>query len=215
MSEKLLCPSLMCADFGRLAEEVQKLDAAGADIFHCDIMDGTFVPNFTMGVMDVKAVRQATAKPVDCHLMIENPSTKVDWFIDAGANIIYIHPESERFVVRTLAHIRERGVRTGLAINPDTPVCAVKEMLNLCDYVMAMTVSPGFAGQKFISFVRDKVIELAALKEQYGYRLMIDGACSPEVIRDLSALGADGFVLGTSALFGKGRPYGELLDALR
>ena len=92
MSEKLLCPSLMCADFGRLAEEVRALDEAGTDIFHCDIMDGTFVPNFTMGVQDVKAVRAATQKPVDCHLMIENPSTKVDWFIDAGAYIIYIHP---------------------------------------------------------------------------------------------------------------------------
>ncbi len=215
MSEKLLCPSLMCADFGRLAEEVRALDEAGTDIFHCDIMDGTFVPNFTMGVQDVKAVRAATQKPVDCHLMIENPSTKVDWFIDAGADIIYIHPESERFVVKTLAHIRERGAKAGIAINPDTPISAVEEMLNLCDYVMVMTVNPGFAGQKFISFTRDKVVRLAAMKEQYGFRLMIDGACSPQVIADLSSVGADGFVLGTSALFGKGKPYQELLADLR
>ncbi len=215
MSEKLLCPSLMCADFGRLAEEVRTLDEAGTDIFHCDIMDGTFVPNFTMGVQDVKAVRAATQKPVDCHLMIEDPSTKVDWFIDAGADIIYIHPESERFVVKTLAHIRERGAKAGIAINPDTPISAVEEMLNLCDYVMVMTVNPGFAGQKFISFTRDKVVRLAAMKEEYGFRLMIDGACSPQVIADLSSVGADGFVLGTSALFGKGKPYQELLADLR
>ena len=215
MSEKLLCPSLMCADFGHLADEVKALDEAGTDIFHCDIMDGTFVPNFTMGVQDVKAVRAATTKPVDCHLMIENPANKVDWFIDAGADIVYIHPESERFVVKTLAHIREKGAKAGLAINPDTPISAVEEMLNLCDYVMVMTVNPGFAGQKFISFTRDKVIRLAALKEKYGFKLMIDGACSPAVIADLSSVGADGFVLGTSALFGKGKPYKELLEALR
>ncbi len=91
---------MMCANFGHLASEVRQLDEAGADIFHCDIMDGTFVPNFTMGVMDVKTVRKYTDKPVDCHLMIENPGTKVDWFIDAGADIIYIHPESERYVVK-------------------------------------------------------------------------------------------------------------------
>lgn len=215
MREKLLCPSLMCADFGRLAEEVKTLDEAGTDIFHCDIMDGTFVPNVTMGIMDVKAIRKATSKPIDCHLMIENPAGKVDWFIDAGADIVYIHPESERYVAKTLAHIRERGAAAGLAINPDTSIPTVEEMLPFCDYVMAMTVNPGFAGQKFIPSVRDKVARLAALKEKYGFRLMIDGACSPEVIRDLYSIGADGFVLGTSALFGKGKPYKELLDALR
>ena len=212
---RLLCPSLMCADFRHLADEVQALDQAGADIFHCDIMDGTFVPNFTMGVMDVKAVRQVTDKPVDCHLMIDDPADKVDWFIDAGADIVYIHPESERFVVRTLAHIRSRGAKAGLAINPDTPVSQITEMLNLCDYVMVMTVNPGFAGQKFIPFTRAKVEQLAVMKETYGFMLMVDGACSPEVIRDLSAIGADGFVLGTSALFGKGRPYKELLAELK
>ena len=205
----------MCADFRHLADEVQALDQAGADIFHCDIMDGTFVPNFTMGVMDVKAVRQVTDKLVDCHLMIDDPADKVDWFIDAGADIVYIHPESERFVVRTLAHIRDRGAKAGLAIDPDTPVSQVTEMLNLCDYVMVMTVNPGFAGQKFIPFTRAKVEQLATMKEAYGFKLMVDGACSPEVIRDLSAIGADGFVLGTSALFGKGRPYQELIADLR
>ena len=215
MSEKLLCPSLMCADFGKLADEVRVLDEAGVDIFHCDIMDGTFVPNFTMGVADLKAVRAATDKLVDCHLMIENPANKVDWFMDAGADIIYIHPESERYVVKTLAHIRERGKKAGLAINPDTSLSAVEEMLNLCDYVMVMTVNPGFAGQKFIPFTIGKIKQLATLKETYGFKLMIDGACSPEVIRDCSRLGVDGFVLGTSALFGKGRPFSEILQELR
>ena len=215
MSERLLCPSLMCADFGHLYEDVKALDEAGTDIFHCDIMDGTFVPNITMGISDVKAVKAATSKPVDCHLMIENPSTKVDWFIDAGADIIYIHPETERFVARTLTHIRQRGVKAGLAIDPDTSLATVEEMLPFCDYVMVMTVNPGFAGQKFIPSTKDKIRRLVQMKNQYGFKIMIDGACSPEVISELSGMGADGFVLGTSALFGKGRPYKELMEKLR
>lgn len=215
MSERLLCPSLMCADFGHLYEDVKALDEAGTDIFHCDIMDGTFVPNITMGISDVKAVKAATSKPVDCHLMIENPSTKVDWFIDAGADIIYIHPETERFVARTLTHIRQRGVKAGLAIDPDTSLATVEEMLPFCDYVMVMTVNPGFAGQKFIPSTKDKIRRLAEIKSRYGFKIMIDGSCSPEVIRELSGMGADGFVLGTSALFGKGLPYKELMEELR
>ncbi len=211
----LLCPSLMCADFGNLRAQVEELDAAGADIFHCDIMDGTFVPNITMGAMDVRAVRAATRKPVDVHLMIEDPAEKVDLFLDAGADIVYIHPESERYVVKTLAHVKERGAAPGLVINPDTSIETVEEMLNLVDYVMVMTVNPGFAGQRFIEFTKRKVARLAALKGEYGFRLMIDGACSPSVVRELSALGADGFVLGTSALFGKGIGYAECLENLR
>lgn len=213
--ERLLCPSMMCANYGHLASEVRALDDAGADIFHCDIMDGTFVPNFTMGVMDVKTIRRYTDKLIDCHLMIENPASKVDWFIDAGADIIYIHPESERYVVKTLAHIKDRGAYAGIAVNPDTSVASISEILNLCDYVLVMTVNPGFAGQKFIDFTRRKVEQLIALKKQYGFKVMIDGHCSPEVIKDLSALGADGFVLGSSALFKKGRTYKELIAALK
>ena len=149
--KRLLCPSMMCANYGHLAAEVRALDDAGVDIFHCDIMDGSFVPNFTMGVMDVQTIRRYTDKPVDCHLMIENPGNKVDWFIKAGANIIYIHPESERYVVKTLAHIKEMGAAAGIAVNPDTSVASISEILNLCDYVMVMTVNPGFAGQGFIA----------------------------------------------------------------
>ena len=213
--EKLLCPSMMCADFGALAEETKVLDAAGADIFHCDIMDGQFVPNMAMGPSDVKAVRAATKKLVDAHLMIENPAGKVDWFIDAGADIIYIHPESERYTGKTLVHIRERGAKAGIAINPDTSLATVSELIPLCDYIMVMTVHPGFAGQKFVETTKEKIKVLVAMKEQYGFRLMIDGACSPAVIAEQSAAGVDGFVLGTSALFGKGRPFAEIMPELR
>lgn len=213
--EKLLCPSMMCADYGRLAEEVEALDKAGFDIFHCDIMDGTFVPNITMGLMDVRTIRKYTDKKVDVHLMIENPGEKVDWFLDAGADIVYIHPESERYVVKTLAHIKERGGEVGIAVNPDTSVSGITELLNLCDYVMIMTVNPGFSGQKFIQFTKKKLQELGSLKEEYGFRLMIDGACSPEIIKETGALGVEGFVLGTSALFGKEQSYAEIIPELR
>lgn len=155
--ERLLCPSMMCANFDELKNEVEALDKAGADIFHCDIMDGTFVPNITMGIGDIKTIRRHTKKLIDCHLMIENPLQKVDWFIDAGADLIYIHPESERYVVKTLAHIKERGKLAGIAVNPDTSIETIQEVLNLCDYVMVMTVNPGFAGQKFIEFTKNKI----------------------------------------------------------
>ena len=210
----ILCPSMMCANFDSLAVEVRNLDDC-ADIFHCDVMDGNFVPNMALGLQDIGCIRRNTKKPVDAHLMIENPSNKIEWFIDAGCDIIYIHPESERFVIKTLEKIRNAGRKAGLAINPDTGIEAIGEMIKACDYVMAMTVSPGFAGQRYIEFVTDKIVRLANMKKQYGYKLMVDGACSPEKIIELSQKGADGFVLGTSALFGKNKPYGELLNALR
>lgn len=213
--EKLLCPSMMCADYGKLAKEVQDLDKAGVDIFHCDVMDGMFVPNMTMGIMDIKTIRKNTDKMVDCHLMIENPSNKIDWFIDAGCDLIYIHPESERYVIKTLAHIKSRGKLAGIAVNPDTSIETIREMLNLVDYVMVMTVNPGFAGQKFIEFTKDKIKKLVELKKEYGFRITIDGSCSPAVIKELSDMGCDGFILGTSALFGKDRTYHELVKDLK
>lgn len=215
MSDLLLCPSTMCIDFHHLDDEIKALDGAGVDIFHNDVMDGSFVPNMTLGINDIKAIRRSTNKPMDVHLMIENPSGKVDWFIDAGADIVYIHPESERYVVKTLAHIKERGKMAGIAVNPDTSIDSIEEMLNLCDYVLVMTVNPGFAGQKFIDFTKKKVERLAKLKEAFGFKIVIDGACSPSVIKELSSIGADGFVLGTSALFGKNRPYKDIVKELR
>ena len=138
-----------------------------------------------------------------------------DWFIKAGADIIYIHPESERYVVKTLAHIKEMGAKAGIAVNPDTSVSSISEILNLCDYVMVMTVNPGFAGQAFIDFTKKKIKQLVELKEEYGFKIMIDGHCSPEVVEDLSNLGADGFILGSSALFRKGKTYKQLISELR
>lgn len=213
--KKLMCPSMMCANYDNLAAEVKALDMAGADIFHCDVMDGAFVPNMTMGIQDIQCIRRNTDKMVDCHLMIENPGNSIQLFLDAGCDLIYIHPESERYVVRTLAAIHAARRKTGLALNPDTSIETVQEMLHLADYIMVMTVNPGFAGQKYIDFVTEKIKKLAELKKGYGFKMMVDGACSPQKIDELSALGVDGFVLGTSALFGKDKEYATILKQLK
>ncbi|MGV3011231.1 ribulose-phosphate 3-epimerase [Streptococcus thoraltensis] len=213
--EKILAPSMMCANFGNLEKEIELLEQANIDMYHCDIMDGHFVPNITMGINDVRTIRKYTSKLIDCHLMIDNPSEKVDWFIEAGADIIYIHPESERYIIKTLSHIKDRGKLAGLAINPDTSLETIQETLELVDYVLVMTVNPGFAGQQFIDFTRKKIAKLIDFKKEFGNKVMIDGACSPAIIEELSSLGADGFILGTSALFGKEKSYATLIEELR
>ena len=213
--EKILCPSMMCVDYSCLKDEVQALNEAGIDIFHCDIMDGSFVPNITMGTLDIKAIKANTDLMVDAHLMIENPRTKVDIFIEAGADLIYIHPESERYTIKTLDYIKAKGKIPGLVINPDTAVCSIKELLPHAEYVMVMSVNPGYSGQAFIESMVDKIKELVALKPQYGYKLIIDGAISPEKVASLSKLGADGFILGSKTLFGFTKSYKELIAELR
>ncbi|MGT2785826.1 ribulose-phosphate 3-epimerase [Streptococcus merionis] len=212
---KLLCPSIMCADFSSLQEEISALEEANVTMYHCDIMDGVFVPNFTMGLNDVKAIRGLTKKVVDCHLMIENPLSKIDLFIDAGADLLYVHPESERYISKTLMHIKNRGKLSGLAINPDTSIESIKEVIGLADYILVMTVNPGFAGQAFLDFTKEKIKKLNELKNQYSYKIIADGACSPAVIQELDNLGCDGYVLGTSALFGKNRSYKQLIEELQ
>lgn len=215
MERMLLCPSMMCADFQNLSQEIENLDLAGVDIFHCDVMDGSFVPNFTMGLQDIKAIRSHTKSFVDVHLMIENPSKNIDLFIETGVDLIYIHPEAERYTSKTLKYIKNKNVQTGIAINPDTSLSMIEELIEYCDYIMVMTVYPGFAGQKFIDSMHQKLLKLIKLKENYDFKLIIDGACSPEIISKYSKIGVDGFVLGTSALFNKDEPYHSLIENLR
>lgn len=205
----------MCANFDNLKEEVRLLDEAGTDIFHCDIMDGMFVPNMTLGLQDICCIRRNTTKMIDAHLMMENPGRHIEMFAQAGVDLLYIHPEAERYVVKTLAEIKAKGMKAGIAVNPDTSVETIEEMLNLVDYVMVMTVNPGYAGQTFIDFTTKKIKKLVKLKKEYGFKIMIDGACSFDKVKELSQLGADGFILGTSALFGKQESYRTLLDNLR
>lgn len=213
--EKLICPSLMCANYDSLKDEIIELDLAGTDIFHIDIMDGSFVPNFGMGLQDVQAVRRNTNKMIDSHLMISNPGEYVDLFADLGVDLIYIHPETDKHPARTLGKIKAKNKLAGIAINPGTSIENIKELLNLVDYVMIMTVNPGFAGQKYLEFVNYKIERLVNLKSEYGFKIMVDGAISEEKINELSALGVDGFILGTSALFGKEENYKEIIDRLK
>lgn len=215
MAEILLCPSMMCADFSNLKEEVEKLASAGIDMFHMDFMDGSFVPNFGMGIQDFELVRKTTDKLVDVHLMIMNPSNYIEMFANMGADVIYIHPEADIQPARTLEKIHLMGKKAGLAINPGTSVDSIKELLILVDYVMVMTVNPGFAGQKYLDYVDGKIVQLLDLKEKYTYKVMVDGAISLQKIEELTAMGVEGFILGTSTLFNKNTEYKEIISRAR
>lgn len=213
--KKLLCPSMMCANYSELLNEIKNLDEAGIDIFHCDIMDGTFVPNLAMSIYEVKFIKENTNKKVDVHLMIENPERYVELFAKNGADIIYIHPEAERYSIRTLIKIKDLGKEAGIAINPDTSISEIKELLNFVNYVMIMTVNPGFAGQKYIESMNLKIEEILKYKENHDFKLMVDGAISPKKITLLSKIGVDGFILGTSALFNKEKSYKKIVEELQ
>lgn len=213
--EKILCPSMMCANFGSLEKEIRYLEEGGIDIFHLDVMDGNFVPNFGMGLQDIEYICKTATKPCDVHLMVSNPSAYVEKFAKIGAKIIYVHPESDVHIARTLQMIKDAGSKAGIAVNPGTSFETVKEILYLVDYVMIMSVNPGFAGQKYLGFVDEKLKKFCQYKDKYGYKVMIDGACSPERIAALSKIGVEGFILGTSALFGKEKSYQEICKELR
>lgn len=213
--EKLLCPSMMCAKFNHLEKEIKDLEEAGIDIFHLDVMDGSYVPNFGMGLQDIEYICQTATKDCDVHLMITHPEQYIETFARMGVKIIYVHPEGNVHITRILQQIKDAGVHPGIAICPGTSFESVKGILSLVDYVMVMSVNPGFAGQKYLDFVDEKFAQFCNVKEQYGYKVMIDGACSPEVITRLSKKGVDGFILGTSALFGKEKNYYEICQELR
>lgn len=212
--KKLLCPSIMCANFGNLEDEMKNLESAGFDLFHLDVMDGSFVPNFGMGLQDIEYFCKHASIPCDVHLMVQNPSAYVKKFADIGASIIYIHPETDVHACRTLQMIKDCGKKAGIAVNPGTSFETVKDLLYLCDYVLIMSVNPGFAGQKYLDFVTPKFKKF--VEDNYGgYKVMIDGACSPEKIAMLSKIGVEGFILGTSALFGKDKSYSTICQELR
>lgn len=211
----LLSPSIMCANFSCLQNEVEKLNEAEVDMFHMDVMDGIYVPNFALGPEDYQTVRKNTDKKMDVHLMIENPHRFIRFFSDLGADIIYFCPEAEQQPAKTIEEIHLLGKKAGIAINTGISFGTVKELLPIIDYVLVMTVNPGFAGQKFQDFVLPKLCHFAQIKSEYGYTLGIDGAVSLNKIKQLHKKGVDNFILGTSALFGKNQSYKEIISEIR
>ncbi len=203
----ILLPSILAADFGRLAEEIARAERGGAGAIHADVMDGHFVPNLTLGPAVVKAVRRATSLPIDVHLMIEEPDRFVDSFIDAGASWISIHVESTPHLQRTISHLRARGVRPGVVLNPATSLSSLDEILPEVDYVLLMSVNPGFGGQAFLPASLGKVRRLRRIVQERGLRVEIevDGGVDLDNVRSLVDAGAELLVAG-SAVFGKGDP---------
>ena len=203
----ILAPSILAADFGHLAEEIARAEQGGARLVHVDVMDGHFVPNLTMGPAVVKAVRRATRLPVDVHLMIENADLYVDAFADAGANWVSVHVEALPHLQRTVAHLRERGLKAGVALNPSTPLVSVEEIAPELDYVVVMSVNPGFGGQKFLPGSLDKVRRMRDLLRRRGLaaQIEVDGGVDESNVKALIDAGAEVLVAGTS-VFGSGDP---------
>jgi ribulose-phosphate 3-epimerase len=211
-----LAPSILSADFARLADQIQAATEGGASVMHLDVMDGHFVPNITIGPPVVASIRKHTKLPLDCHLMIEHPDEFIPAFVDAGANWISVHQEATRHLNRTLELIRSHGADVGVVINPATPVETLTEVLDLVDYVLVMSVNPGFGGQKFIPGSLHKIASLARIRQARGldYRIEVDGGVSLETVGDIVRAGAEILVAG-NAVFGKGDPKKQAEQLLK
>ena len=212
----VLAPSILSADFARLGHHVKEVEAGGAALIHVDVMDGHFVPNLTVGPAVTSAVRAVTQLPIDCHLMIEQPERFVEAFARAGADMISVHVEVDPHVHRTLDAIRDLGCKAGVVLNPSTPLGALDEILPSADYVLLMSVNPGFGGQRLIRSVLGKARRLRARLEelQLDVRIEIDGGVDEDNLEDVARTGVDMIVSG-SAIFGSENPRETTRDMAR
>jgi len=202
-----IAPSILSADFSRLAEEIRAIEDGGATVLHVDVMDGHFVPNITIGLPVVKSLRKATQMTIDTHLMISEPGRYAVEFVKAGANMVSVHVEADVHLNRTLVAIREAGGKAGIAINPATPLIALEEALPYADFVLLMSVNPGFGGQKFVPTSMDKLRRLRRMIDDRGLqvRIEIDGGVDADNISNIVEAGAEIIVAG-SAVFSGGQP---------
>lgn len=214
-AKRKIAPSILSADFSRLGEEVKAAEKAGADWIHCDVMDGRFVPNITIGPVIVEAVRKSTKLPLDVHLMIVNPDDYLEDFAEAGASVLTVHQEACAHLHRSLMKIKELGVKAGVSINPATPIEVLSEVLEIADLILVMTVNPGFGGQKFIENCQEKIKQLSELRKKHRYKYLIeaDGGISDKNAGQLAKLGCDVFVAG-SAIFGA-KSYEKAISSIR
>jgi ribulose-phosphate 3-epimerase len=208
-----IAPSILSADFTRLGDEIEAVERGGASLIHVDVMDGHFVPNITVGLPVVKAVARATRLPIDTHLMISEPALYVERFVEAGAAMVSVHVEADAHLHRTLIAIKEKGAQAGVAINPATPLVQLEEALPYADYVLLMSVNPGFGGQKFIPTSLDKLRRLRRLIDdrKLKTRIEIDGGIDRANIAEIAAAGAEIIVAG-SAIFGTPDPAQSVRD---
>lgn len=212
----MIAPSILSADFGRLADEVAAIEQAGCDLVHVDVMDGRFVPNLTLGPLVVKAIAKRATKPLDVHLMMVEPEKYIDDFVKAGAAIVSVHAEACPHLHRTLQQIRAAGAKPAVALNPSTPISAVEYVLDELEMVLVMSVNPGFGGQSFIPSALRKIRELRDLADERGRHdlwIEVDGGIGPQNVAEVARAGANVFVAG-SAVFGS-PSYAEAIGALR
>ncbi|MGP5394066.1 ribulose-phosphate 3-epimerase [Enterococcus hirae] len=206
-----IAPSILSADFSNLQRDIELVEKGGADYIHVDVMDGQFVPNITFGPNIVQAIRPITKLPLDVHLMIVDPEKYIPAFAKAGADIITVHVEATPHIHRALQMMKDLGVKSGVVINPGTPITMIKHVLSIADQVLVMTVNPGFGGQSFIEETVEKIAELSELREQnnWHYSIEVDGGIVPETAQICQKAGADVFVAG-SYIYNSEDPVGQI-----
>ncbi|HON85175.1 MAG TPA: ribulose-phosphate 3-epimerase [Syntrophorhabdaceae bacterium] len=219
MNRIRIAPSILSCNFLILEKEIRDAEEAGADLFHIDVMDGHFVPNITIGPMFVEAIRKITSKPLDCHLMISNPSDFVKDFINAGADIITIHIEADTHIFRSVDVIKAAGIKAGVTLNPSTPLCSLENIIETIDLLLIMTVNPGFGGQSYITSMDKKIRNARQMIDSTGRHidLEVDGGIKASNVKRVADAGADIVVMGTE-FFHSGdyrKKVAEIMDILK